>query len=408
MLKSILLITLFLFTFKHVTAQADFLKTVGKVKRFDGVRNGDKEIDFAWVMRSFSQDNLLNFGPLHILNPTSHILKFPLGKTIEIPGNISLPNQRENYSIIPFRINKPNYELYVPEGTSHLNAIQGAIPLNDLLAFKKDPNKNVLRLIEKISFKKRGDGRVVVKNKSQNKFDITLKKRTPYSFSTSSQAYNDSTYAHLSIALDVSKKGRYYPASVRYIPSNSQTTLNTSLSNSKRVVPSGEPETSSPLKVLSAIMPKKIFHLAKSSLTSSAKEDQPFSVDQAIKNFFFYYYNPIPNNNHLPSLQTDRERLKTIPISLALSHDYQKTARFLDILEKPTLKGSDFQFTPPGVLPSIMPYGTVVTLSKTEDAHDRISKKILWKVYSEQWIQSITIPEDVIQDIKSTQGSANH
>lgn len=73
------------------------------------VVNGDGQIDFALAMPVMTRQDLLNFDLGQVISPYTDTLS-AAGQKSELPSNISLPKQKENY-IIGITLQKPVYRL---------------------------------------------------------------------------------------------------------------------------------------------------------------------------------------------------------------------------------------------------------------------------------------------------------
>lgn len=76
------------------------------------VVNNDKLIDFALAMPIVTRADLLNFDLGQVISPYTDTLS-AAGQSNDIPSNVSLPRQRENY-FIGVTLEKPVYRLKVP------------------------------------------------------------------------------------------------------------------------------------------------------------------------------------------------------------------------------------------------------------------------------------------------------
>ncbi len=91
------------------------------------VANGDKMLDFALVIPAMTRSDLLNFDLNAVISPYSDTITV-VGQKAKIPGNVSLPSQKESY-IIPVTIAKPIYRLTAPTlGTKRFFAVRGQFP----------------------------------------------------------------------------------------------------------------------------------------------------------------------------------------------------------------------------------------------------------------------------------------
>lgn len=91
------------------------------------VSNGDKLVDFALVIPGMTRSDLLNFDLNAVISPFSDTITI-IGQQAKIPGNVSLPTQKESY-IFPITLSKPIYRLTSPTlGAKRFFAVRGQFP----------------------------------------------------------------------------------------------------------------------------------------------------------------------------------------------------------------------------------------------------------------------------------------
>ncbi len=144
------------------------IEIAGEAIDFGRLRQ-DGKVDFALVMPSLRPDALLSFDLSTVMSPKVDVITV-VGREIEIPSNIALPDQTETY-IFPINFNKPQYRTYVREpGQYRVTATRGQFPLqrvvNDIRA-----GKSMFEVINHFSFM--GSGAQLV-NASQNVGGVNL------------------------------------------------------------------------------------------------------------------------------------------------------------------------------------------------------------------------------------------
>lgn len=94
----------------------------------------DKLIDFALAMPAVTKADLLNFDFGQVISPYTDTLS-AAGQTSEIPSNVSIPKQKENYSIISVTLDKPVYRLKVAAlGNRKFVAARGRFVFKDVVS----------------------------------------------------------------------------------------------------------------------------------------------------------------------------------------------------------------------------------------------------------------------------------
>ena len=92
------------------------------------VKNGDDQIDFGLVMAAFTKLDLLSFDLNNVISPQTDKIT-ALGQDIEVPSNISLPNQSERYAFFTITLDKPLYRIYFGQkGVNRVVAVRGRFP----------------------------------------------------------------------------------------------------------------------------------------------------------------------------------------------------------------------------------------------------------------------------------------
>lgn len=86
----------------------DQFQASGKATGFS-LRDFDGQIDFSLVLSAFTRNDLLALDLTKIISPEMDSISV-MGQRIDLPSNLSVPNQRENY-ILPIRIEKQAYRV---------------------------------------------------------------------------------------------------------------------------------------------------------------------------------------------------------------------------------------------------------------------------------------------------------
>ena len=95
-------------------------------------QEGSGICEFSVVIPALRREDLLSFNLQEFISPQNDTISV-LGQEINIPSNVTLPTQDQNY-IFPITISKPNYRNYFPSlGTKKVFAIHGQFPFNDVV-----------------------------------------------------------------------------------------------------------------------------------------------------------------------------------------------------------------------------------------------------------------------------------
>jgi len=96
------------------------------------VKNRDGFVDFGLTIPVVKPEDLFQFNLDMILSPYTDPISI-LGQKVEVPGNVTLPQQKERY-IIPFTIEKPTYRIGFAEGgVKHLISLAGTFPIKPVI-----------------------------------------------------------------------------------------------------------------------------------------------------------------------------------------------------------------------------------------------------------------------------------
>jgi hypothetical protein len=91
-------------------------------------RNFDDRLNFGLVLPTLTKAQVLDFRLSSVLSTELDVIR-AAGQRIEVPSNVSLPNQRERY-FITIRINKPNFRLPIHDSVlpQKVAVVEGAMP----------------------------------------------------------------------------------------------------------------------------------------------------------------------------------------------------------------------------------------------------------------------------------------
>jgi hypothetical protein len=93
------------------------------------VRNGDDKLDFGLVIPTLTKAQVMDFNLSYVLSSETSVIR-AVGQRINVPSNLSLPQQSERYSFFTIRIDKP--EFILPIATAELPPeiviLEGNIP----------------------------------------------------------------------------------------------------------------------------------------------------------------------------------------------------------------------------------------------------------------------------------------
>lgn len=99
------------------------------------VKNGDKMIDFSLVIPTIVKSDLMSFDLDSVVSPYTDTVDIIFGKTADLPSNVSLPTQKENYNfLISLTLSKPEHRVYANNfGLKTFYAFTGKFPFKEVV-----------------------------------------------------------------------------------------------------------------------------------------------------------------------------------------------------------------------------------------------------------------------------------
>ncbi len=97
------------------------------------IKDRDDKIDFALMIPVVSKQDLFAFDIGMFISPESDTVS-AAGQKLDVPSNISLPKQTENYSFFPLTLEKPVYRMYFDTlGKRKVFAARGQFPFQKVV-----------------------------------------------------------------------------------------------------------------------------------------------------------------------------------------------------------------------------------------------------------------------------------
>lgn len=150
------------FTVLSQNAQAldGYLEIKGTTENYV-IKNNDGLVDFSLIIPGMDYEQMINFDLGKVISPANDVLKVA-SYTVELPSNLSLPQQTEKY-FISINLNKPEFRAYVEtQDVYNMYALYGRFPLNEMVkGFQND--KSIFELVEFFDFFSGGIKTVPVK-----------------------------------------------------------------------------------------------------------------------------------------------------------------------------------------------------------------------------------------------------
>lgn len=110
---------------------ADNLEVKGNTTGFGSLPT-DGMADFGLVIPAFTQKKLMHFDISAVISPSVDTIRVA-GQKLDLPSNLTLPDQTENY-MIPIRLSKPRYRTFVRRDGQHkFFALHGRFPFKKVI-----------------------------------------------------------------------------------------------------------------------------------------------------------------------------------------------------------------------------------------------------------------------------------
>lgn len=192
----------------------------GKASQFLDVRR-DGLVDFGLTMFSLNLSEIWNITPTNFFSTT--IVPVPTFSRIQVPANVSFPNQKERYWI-SIRLQKEQYELSIPKKKNYtVHTLHGQFPLK--VAIKKIQGGNsFISLANLFKFKAY----------SSEKGDFTSNKNKNVNFDLSKKIINGTIKVHANVDIKqqeillfslLKTKNQYLPFDMKRLNSTLTSTL---------------------------------------------------------------------------------------------------------------------------------------------------------------------------------------
>lgn len=295
----------------------------------------DGKIDFALITPSLTRLDLLNFDLSTLISPEFDQINV-VGQKLDIPSNLSLPRQAENYSIVSIRLDKPEFRSYVKTpGAYTFSALHGQFPVRKVIDDFR-AGKSVFEILNHFTFI--GGGQIEAQvNDSMNGQNISVDQ---FSFdqesSLTAPSLADGT---MMFSLSLSEvDGNLSPVDIKRVAPNATENL--------KVSPLGNPFT------LSAVV-----------------EENP---DGGMPEF-------------------NRLSLTLLP------NDALSTLSFLELTESPQLIENSLKLFPPTLHNGIEPVAIYISFSEIRKIDSGSvateEKTVLWENWHDGFTSSLDIPE---------------
>ncbi|MCM2280268.1 MAG: hypothetical protein NDI61_00320 [Bdellovibrionaceae bacterium] len=184
----------------------------------------DGYVDAGLVVPAVSRGAMLNFQISSLISPQSDWLSLPMGKSVQIPANLTLPSQRESY-IVPITLDKPRYRIPVAgPGTHRLVALHGRLPLKQVID-DFNAGRSMFDILNALEIQGSGTRDITVTTKPVSQQNIAVDQiRHRKKMRVRAPAY-DPKLVMLALSL-IDDAGLVYPADIKKLEPNQIRDLN--------------------------------------------------------------------------------------------------------------------------------------------------------------------------------------
>lgn len=326
----------------------------------------DGKVDFALVIPALSREQMLAFDVSAMISPHVDPIEI-IGKRINLPSNIALPQQTESY-IFPIEFNKPDYRVYVRQpGAYKMTAIHGQFPLqrvvNDIRA-----GKSVFEVINHFNFIEGGQKDVTVQGNveglnldvNQTRFDQTVGVKAPVL-----------TGNQLMIAVSVNEQGGLLlPTDLKRLNGNQTLSLRAQAGGQNSVLSLLLEETAKTSRVTAQAIRGLLTPL--------------FDLAALLPS-------PLSSAGQRPPQDFSRLSFAFLPANAPVQ------PQFLSLIEKPVLNGKTLTLQAPPILAGLTPIATYLVFSEIESLGDGDAKNErrtrLWEIWSQAWLDQVELPK---------------
>lgn len=362
---------------KHMTVLASILLLTSQLYALTGyneikgttstiaVKNNDGLVDFGLIIPGMDFEQIINFDLGKVISPVNDQIKVA-GRVIDLPSNLSLPQQTEKY-FISINLSKPEFRAFVEDdGVYNMYALYGKFPLKEMVKGFQD-GKSIFELVEFFEFISGGTKTVPVKGDVSG---LTVPIDT-WSFSDS-YTVKAPTYANdkvvISFAL-LKEKNLFFPTDMKKVVSGKTQNL------AKK--PASE-----------------YWNLA--LLMNAAKRSFSETFDGDLLSGVFGSYS------------VDRATSPLAQVSYTMTKASATTSpAFLPMVNAPTFDSTKLavKATAPKTISGVVAYATTLTLSEVSTGGSPNFpidfKKTLWTTEEMGWSQNFQIPSEVKKLIQS-------
>ncbi|MCB0341335.1 MAG: hypothetical protein H6626_06945 [Pseudobdellovibrionaceae bacterium] len=364
----------------------DRIEVKGITKDYGRLRR-DGKVDFGLVIPALSRRTMLNFDVSSVISPEADVIKV-ITKRMNVPSNISLPNQKESY-ILPITLDKPQYRMYFRQpGEYTMTATHGQFPLEKVVD-RLRAGDSFFDVLNEFQFFGGGELDVSAGSSLAGQ-DISVNQ---YQFAGVTKLQGPS-YTNdkvmLTLAL-MNENGLMKPSDLKKVGPGETVELKTHPKGGDRLL-------------LSALLPRpaSVVNKVKTFLDELFAVPDPINPDNVLSlSPFGDYDHLLPSDGEEDDIELDLtvalERAGQVSLVMQSDIGVNGPPQFLPLVDRPLVGNNVVSVTPPTIPEGLYQVGTYVTLSQIEstekDGFVSEKKTRLWEFVANSWVDQIVVPD---------------
>jgi hypothetical protein len=351
----------------------------------------DGKVDVALVFPALRRRELIQFDVSSVISSEVDTMQV-LTETLEIPSNISIPEQKETY-VLPITLDKPVYRMFVRRpGTYRMTATHAQFPLKQVVNDIRG-GKSFLDVMKHFRFFGGGQKDISVTNSISGQ-NIPVN-QIPYNRIIQAQAPTGmpDNLAFIMFSM-VDQAGLFFPADVKSVGVGETTPL---------YVPSG----SSSNYIVTLTVDKKRFDATsqeepttETTKSGRAKIQVLTLVEEYLRDLqktFDITFGVFDFKNPAASFATPQTESVLGSVSISLHPETVAEPLVLDLVTQPVRDGLTIRMNPPRNVDGIEALGTMLVLAEIEKApkndHRPDRSTRIWESYQSGWAREIQLPQ---------------
>lgn len=325
----------------------------------------DGRVDFGLVIPALAREDMLSFDVSTIVSPSTDDISI-IGNKIQIPSNLTLPEQRETF-IFPITLNKPDYRMYVRKpGFYKFATTHGQFPLqrvvNDIRA-----GKSFFEVVNYFDFKEGAQRDLEIRG-NMSGVDLAVN-QVPFNstFTVVAPAY-DASVTMMSLGL-LEQNGAFMPTDVKHVKSGESLDLKSNPGAGR-------------VANLSILL-----------------ESGTATRERGLASWLRDWFAPLLGVLAPPAPAAEKPDFNRLSFAFAPSAEGGVAPIFLPLIGKPSLDGQVMTLPMPSAPAGLRPLAMYLSFAEIEDIENgnvKIERRTrIWDVWSDAWSARVELPKIV-------------